>query len=49
MLAVVLIAAGCTGVQDKVGEAYKGWKSGEMDIHHIHHHAGWNFDADRCR
>lgn len=36
MLAVVLIAAGCTGVQDKVGEAYKGWKPGEMDIHHIH-------------
>lgn len=36
MLAVVLIAAGCTGVQDKAGEAYRGWKPGEMDIHHIH-------------
>ena len=36
MLAVVLIAAGCAEVQDKVGEAYRGWKPGEMDIHHIH-------------
>lgn len=36
MLAVVLMAAGCAGVQDKAGTAYKGWKPGEMDIHHIH-------------
>ena len=36
MLAVVLIAAGCTGVQDKAGETYKGWNPGEMEIHHIH-------------
>ena len=36
MFAVVLVAAGCTGVQDKAGETYKGWEPGEMEIHHIH-------------
>ena len=34
--AALLIAAGCTSVQNEVGKPYKGWKQGEFDIHHIH-------------
>lgn len=36
ILAALLIAAGCTSVQNEVGKPYKGWKQGEFDIHHIH-------------
>ena len=36
LLAALLIAAGCTSVQDEIGKPYKGWKQGEFDIHHIH-------------
>ena len=36
ILAALLIVAGCTSVQNEVGNPYKGWKQGEFDIHHIH-------------
>lgn len=36
ILAIMLAVAGCAEDHNKVGEAYKGWKPGEMDIHHIH-------------
>ena len=36
VLATLLVASACTGVQQKVGEPYRGWKAGELDIHHIH-------------
>ena len=36
LLAALLVAAGCTSVQDETGKPYKGWKQGEFDVHHIH-------------
>ena len=36
LFAALLIAAGCTTMQDEIGKPYKGWKQGEFDIHHIH-------------
>ena len=36
VFAALFVAVGCTDVQQKVGESYRGWKEGELDIHHIH-------------